>query len=80
MPYVIENLEQYEMTDDEAEKLERLGLIFPNTESDDPEQRETTARVWEELELEGSRAFVLFDAVLGRVDAAHGYALPPERS
>lgn len=64
--FVIENLQQYDMTSGEARKLERMGFIFKNEENADPDQRETTALVWEELGLEGERAFLLFDAVLER--------------
>jgi len=73
MPYLIENLEQYDITDNEVATLERFGFIYANTEENpNPELCETTALVWEELGLEGERAYVLFDAVLGRKTKKEG--------
>lgn len=66
MPYVIENLVQYDLTDEESQTLERMGFIFPNPETCGRDQRETTAYVWDRLDLAGSDVFDFFDRVLGR--------------
>ena len=68
MPYVIENLTQYDLSEQDTAILEGFGLIFHNPEpdTDDPEARETTALVWDDLGLQGDSAFLLFDVILGR--------------
>ena len=65
--FVVEDLSSYDMTSIEARKLEEMGLIFHNAgETDNPDERETTALMWDELGLDGDRAFLLFDVILGR--------------
>lgn len=66
MPYLIENLTQYDLSEDEAATLERMGLIFHSDESMQPDERETTAFLWGDLGIEGDLAFDLFDAILGK--------------
>jgi hypothetical protein len=66
MPYIIENLTQYDLSDDEAATLTKMGFVFHSDEAPNPDEREVTAFVWGDLGLEGDRAFDLFDAVLGR--------------
>ena len=63
--FVVENLEVYEMTTIEAWKLEDLGFLCKG-ESANPDERELTALVWDDLGLTGDRAFALFDVILGR--------------
>jgi hypothetical protein len=66
MKYVFENLVQYDMTDEEALKLQAIGFLCPDEESEDKDELTTTAFVWDDLGLEGEVVFVLFDAVLGK--------------
>ena len=68
MSIVLENFVQYDLTDEEAATLKRMGLIV---EWDDPEATATyalTAFVWDDLGLQGREdvAFDLFDRILGR--------------
>ena len=67
--YVVENLTQYDLSESEAETLIRMGFLFkPDDGDSDYADHELgiTAFVWEELGLEGSRSFDMFDAILGR--------------
>jgi hypothetical protein len=66
MPFIVENLVQYDLSEQDAAVLESFGFIFADGESENPDERVTTALVWEELGLVGDSAFLLFDVVLGR--------------
>lgn len=61
---MIENLVQYDMTDDEAQRLVSLGLIVAAPDTVDV--YDTTAVVWDDLGLDDDRCFILFDLILGR--------------
>lgn len=67
MPYVVEGLAGYEVTQDEAELLEEHGFVVASSEF--PRQYETTALVWDDFNLQGDRAFRLFDLLLGRKES-----------
>ena len=69
MPYVMENLVQYDLTDEDVAKLGAMGFITQEADETPgfPAQWETTALVWDELGIEGDLAFLLFDAVLGKL-------------
>lgn len=72
MPYIIENLEQYDVTEDEAAILRAFGFVWPAEDADNPGVELDTGEyvltplVWETLGLEAQQAYDLFDAVLGR--------------
>lgn len=67
MPYIMENLQEYILSDEEAATLEKMGLIYPGEEEEcAPGERCTTAFVWGDLGLEGDVVFDLFDAILMR--------------
>lgn len=65
MPAIVENLVQYDCTQEETEKLLELGLIVQSAE-DLPDVYETTGLVWDDLRLDDDRCFILFDLILGR--------------
>lgn len=66
---VIENLQQYDLTDQEAKTLIRMGFVFKPDEGDTDYgtgELGIAALVWDDLGLQGDAVFTLFDAVLGR--------------
>lgn len=66
MASIVENLVQYDMSADEAERLVQMGLITPAEDAVDV--FETTAIVWDDLNLGDDRCFILFDLILGKGD------------
>lgn len=71
MPYVIENLVQYDMTEEEAAVLMAFGFICPAEDADNPgttlaDEYVTTPLIWETLDLTEPAVYDLFDAVLGK--------------
>ena len=65
-PYVIENLVQYDLSEQEASILRAFGFIVDGDGTGHP--LEVSALIWDDLGLEGDRCFDLFDAILGRGD------------
>ena len=64
MSYIVENMTQYDLSEDDVAKLLGMGLICKSEKYTD--LYETTGIVWNDLGLEGETAYILFDAILGR--------------
>jgi len=62
MPSVVENLTELQLTEEEAEFLVHQGFLTPQEESD--WFYDTTAFIWEDLNLFGSDALDFLEAAL----------------
>lgn len=62
MPYVIESFEQLTLTREEAEHLQHNGLLVQSEENED--EYETTAFIWDDLNLVGVNALNFLEAAL----------------
>jgi len=67
MPYIIEDLIQYTLTDEDAGRLERMEWITHDPAEHADGEYATTAYIWDDLGLTGNEAFDLLDRVLGRM-------------
>ena len=68
MHYIMENLIQYDLSDEDVVKLKALGFICDGDGTGHP--LEVAAFVWDDLGLEGEATFDLFDRILGRKGGA----------
>lgn len=62
MPYVMEDVTQLDLSDDQAEMLVDAGLLVKDEDYDD--LYNTTALVWNDLNLSGDKGLALIEAAL----------------
>lgn len=62
MPYITEELNQLDLTDKEVELLETHGFIIKSEEFEN--MYETTALIWNDLNLSGEKALKFIEAAL----------------
>lgn len=64
MPFIVENMIQYDLTEEDAKVLAAAGLVLQS--DDNPEEYVTSAVVWDDLRLVGEPAFKFLDSALGK--------------